>query len=101
MTGCPEPEGLGGEGPMWVGGILLITAIALSAAGGLMVARRVIAGCGPLTARKRLHVMIVFLAFAVFLGGAANYLIFFGASVVIGGDAIAGRVEGGRYYVAS
>ena len=61
----------------------------------------VFARWGSLTGRQRRQVVASFLALAVFLLGFANFALFFTISVAIGGDAVAGRVEGGRYYVSS
>lgn len=86
---------------MWVLGIPLLAAVALFAAGGVIAARHVFSRWGSMNARQRLHCVTLFLALAVFLLGFANFALFFTASVVIGGDALAGKAEGGRYYVSS
>jgi hypothetical protein len=86
---------------MWVLGILLLGAIVLYAYGCVIAARCVFSQWGALKARQRLHFVIVFVAVAVFVVGLANFAAFFTASVAIGGDALSGRVEAGRYYVSS
>src|SRR5262245_61836761 len=90
---------------MWVVGILLgtflLAGIALYAAGCVVAARLVFSRWGSLTARQRVQVGAYFLAIAVFVVGFANVVIFFTVSLAIGGDAVAGRIEGGRYYVSS
>jgi hypothetical protein len=86
---------------MWVIGIPLLAASAVFAVGCLIAARHVFSRWGALTARQRWRVVTCFLAIAVFVLGFANAVLFFTVSVAIGGDAAAGQVEGGRYYVAS
>jgi hypothetical protein len=67
----------------------------------VVAARLVFSRWGSLTARQRVKVGAYFLAIALFVAGLANGVIFFTVSVAIGGDAVAGRIEGGRYYVSS
>jgi hypothetical protein len=86
---------------MWVIGILFLAGIVFYAAGCAIAARCVFSQWGALTARQRLHFVIVFVALAVFVIGLANFAAFFTVSVAIGGDAISGRVEAGRYYVSN
>src|SRR5262245_44023683 len=86
---------------MWVVGIPLLAALALFAAGGLIAARQVFSRWASLNARQRVNAVTKFLALAVFVCGLTNFALFFTVSVAIGGDAVAGRVEGGRYYVSS
>jgi hypothetical protein len=86
---------------MWVLGILLLGAIVLYAYGCAIAARYVFSQWGALTARQRLHFVIVFVAVAVLIVGFANFAAFFTVSVAIGGDALSGKVEAGRYYVSN
>ncbi len=86
---------------MWVVGIPLFAVVVLFAAGCLIAVRHIFSKWGSLNARQRLHALTVFLAVTVFVGGFVNFAAFFTVAVAIGGDAVAGRVEGGRYYVSS
>jgi hypothetical protein len=86
---------------MWVLGIPFLLAVAVFVAGCVIAARALYAARASLNARQRLRVVTVFLAMTVFLAGFTNCTIFFMISAAIGGDAVAGKVEAGTYYVSS
>jgi hypothetical protein len=86
---------------MWVVGLPMIAGILLFAAGGAIAARHVFSMWGRLGRPERLNAVTVFAAWAVFLAALANYAVFWTVGVAIGGTAVTGKVEGGRYYVAN
>jgi hypothetical protein len=86
---------------MWVIGTPLFAVIGLYAVACVIAGRDIAPRWGSLTTRERLHVVTVFLAAAVFLGCVANFAAFFTASLALGGDAVAGKAEGGRYFLSS
>jgi hypothetical protein len=86
---------------MWFIGIPLFALLVLFAAGCVVAARHVFSLWPSLDARRRRHFVILFPSLAVFLAGAMNFVAFFTVSVAIGGDALSGKLENGRYYVSS
>lgn len=80
---------------MWVIGLPMIAAIAVGAVAYLFAAWRVVSRWGFLTRRQRIHAAISSICIFLFLGGIANFAVFWTVSVSIGGDAVAGGVEQG------
>jgi hypothetical protein len=86
---------------MWVVGVPMLAGLAVFAAGCVLIARQVFSRWGALSRRERLHVITFFSALAVFLGALLNFTVFCLVGMAIGGTAVTGKVEGGRYYVAN
>jgi hypothetical protein len=86
---------------MWVIGLLMIAGLLAFDAATAIAPRRVFSLWGPLRRRERLSAVTTFAARAVFVGALANIAVYCTVALAIGGSAAAGKVEGGRYYLAS
>jgi hypothetical protein len=70
---------------------------------GLFFVVMCIVGVGYLRSRPKpgLNAVVSLLGAALFFGGILNFVVYWHLSVYLGGNALSGRVENGKYYLAS
>jgi hypothetical protein len=87
---------------MWIlVGVSLFVMLALFFAGYALAAWYTLREWRSLSSRQKSGIAITLFGFFVFLCGTVNFAVFATVSVAIGGDAVAGKIENGRYYVSS